>query len=216
MQDSFCVSDEEMAVITAHKGDSECQIQIEAHICPECGQHIVYAWVPECVRVYPPAQEWVDFSSYVPSVLFRDFEEARSVIDVSPKASAMLGRRCLQRLIREHIGIADKNLDKEIASVLASNRLPSYLADDLDAVRNVGNFAAHPMKSQETGEIMDVEPGEAVWTLKVLEGLFDFYFVAPRKAERRREELNCKLKDAGHPTMKTAPVIVLPQRRANV
>lgn len=128
----------------------------------------------------------------------------------------MLGRRCLQRLIREHIGIADKNLEREIASVLASNRLPSYLADDLDAVRIVGNFAAHPTKSEQTGETMEVEPGEAAWTLKVLEGLFDFCFVAPSKAEQRREELNSKLKDAGRQTMKTAHVIVLPQRKANV
>jgi len=158
-----------MAVIIAHHGDSECNIQVEAHVCPECGQHIVYAAVPEWVRVYPPDREWVDFSNHVPPAFLRDFEAARKVIDSSPEASATLGRRCLQRLIREHIGITDKNLDKEIVSVLASNQLPSYLAGDIDAIRNIGNFAARPTKSEETGEIMEVGPGEAAWTLKVLE-----------------------------------------------
>ena len=49
----------------------------------------------------------------------------------------------------------------------------------LDAVRNIGNFAAHPIKSLGSGEIMDVEPGEAEWSLDVLKELFGFYFVRP-------------------------------------
>jgi hypothetical protein len=194
----FAPRDEEPTVIIAHDGNgSEREIELNGHICPECGQYIIYASVPEWMRVYPPLQGWLDFSSYVPPALFRDFDEARKVIDISPKASAMLSRRCLQRLIREAIGIEDKTLDREIDTVLVSKSLPSYLTNDLDAVRIVGNFAAHPTKSEKTGEIMDVEPGEADWTLRVLEGLFDFLFVAPVKAAQRREELNHKLKEAG-------------------
>jgi hypothetical protein len=49
----------------------------------------------------------------------------------------------------------------------------------MDAIRLIGSFAAHPMESQRTGEIMDVEPGEADWTIRTLDGLFDFCFVAP-------------------------------------
>jgi hypothetical protein len=33
----------------------------------------------------------------------------------------------------------------------------------LDAIRTIGNFAAHPIKSTSSGEIVDVEPGEAEW-----------------------------------------------------
>ncbi len=40
----------------------------------------------------------------------------------------------------------------------------------IDAVRVIGNFAAHPIKSKSTGEIVDVEPGEAEWNLNTLEG----------------------------------------------
>jgi hypothetical protein len=102
----------------------------------------VYANVPDWVRVYPPGPESVDFSSYVPPDLLGDFEEARKIIDTSPKASAMLSRRCLQRIIREQIGIAGQNLDREIQSVLPSNRLPSYLADDLNAVSSDGTVTS--------------------------------------------------------------------------
>jgi hypothetical protein len=94
-------------------------------------------------------------------------------------------------------------LDNEIQQVLDSKQLPSHLADSIDAVRAVGNFAAHPIKSQSTSSIIEVEPGEAGWLLDVLEGLFDFYFVHPAKIAAKRQALNNKLKEAGKPLLKT-------------
>jgi hypothetical protein len=76
------------------------------------------------------------------------------------------------------------------------------LADDLDALRTVGNFAAHPMKSTNTGEVVDVEPGEAEWMLDLLDDVFDQYFVGPAKRARNREQLNQKLHDAGKDPLK--------------
>lgn len=58
------------------------------------------------------------------------------------------------------------------------------------------------MKSTNTGEVVDVEPGEAEWILDVLEGLFDLYFIQPAELERKREQLNKKLEDAGKPPLK--------------
>ena len=80
--------------------------------------------------------------------------------------------------------------------------LPSSLADNVDAVRQVGNFAAHPIKSTSSGEIVEVEENEAEWLLDVLEGLFDFYYVAPARAASKRDALNQKLADAGKPQLK--------------
>ncbi|HEY4482099.1 MAG TPA: hypothetical protein VI489_04535, partial [Candidatus Brocadiaceae bacterium] len=65
-----------------------------------------------------------------------------------------------------------------------------------DAVRKIGNYTAHPIKSERTGEIVDVEPGEADWNLDVLEALFNYYFVQPATIKRKREFLNLKLKEA--------------------
>jgi hypothetical protein len=76
------------------------------------------------------------------------------------------------------------------------------LAGSIDAVRNIGNFAAHPMKSEHTGEILDVEPGEAEWNLEVLESLFDFYFVQPSVLKAKRAALDAKLSEARKPPMK--------------
>jgi len=98
--------------------------------------------------------------------------------------------------------VKHSDLAKEIQEVLDSGKLPSHLAESIDAVRNLGNFAAHPLKSQHTGEIIDVNPGEAEWNLDVLESLFDFYFVQPAVLKAKRDALNAKLKEAGKPPMK--------------
>lgn len=129
-----------------------------------------------------------------------DFEEAASVLPLSPKASAALSRRCLQAVLAEKADAPPKNLSKQIEAALPT--LPSHLAEDLDAVRLIGNFAAHPQKETQTGMILDVEPNEAEWTLEVLEGLFDFFYVQPARSASRRQKLNEKLQKAGKLPMK--------------
>jgi hypothetical protein len=143
----------------------------------------------------PPSPE-------VPKNLSDDYVEACLVLPDSPKASAALSRRCLQHLLRDTVRVKHGNLCNEIQEVLDSGKLPSQLAESIDAIRNIGNFAAHPMKSQSTGEVLPVEPGEADWNLDVLEGLFDFYFVQPALLKKKKEELNKKLAAANKPPMR--------------
>jgi len=138
----------------------------------------------------------------VPAMLADDYKEACRVLPHSPKASAALSRRCLQNLLRETAKVKPGNLADEIQEVIDKGGLPSHLIQVIDAVRQIGNFAAHPMKSKSTGEILPVEPQEAEWNLDVLEALFDFYYVQPGIIARKRAELNAKLKEAGKPPMK--------------
>lgn len=138
----------------------------------------------------------------VPEEYAADYREAALVLSDSPKASAALSRRCLQHLIREGVGIKKPDLSKEIDELIASGSLPSHLAEAVDAIRNIGNFAAHPIKTTATGEILRVEPGEAEWTLDVLDGLFDFYFVQPAILKAKRDALNVKLASANKPPVK--------------
>ena len=85
---------------------------------------------------------------------------------------------------------------------MALKALPSRIAENLDAVRQIGNFAAHPIKFQSTGEIADVEPEEANWNLDVLEQLFDHYYVQPAIAKAKRDKLNAKLQKLGKKPLK--------------
>lgn len=138
----------------------------------------------------------------VPEKYAEDYKEACLVLADSPKASAALSRRCLQNLLREVAGVKPLNLVNEIQEVIGSGKLPSHLSESIDSIRNIGNFAAHPNKSEKAGEIIDVEFGEAEWSLEVLEDLFDHYFVQPAKLKARRKALNEKLKQANKPQMK--------------
>lgn len=138
----------------------------------------------------------------VPKEFASDYTEACLVLADSPKASAALSRRCLQHVIREKLKIKRKDLFQEIQEVIDGGLLPTDLLDSVDSIRNVGNFAAHPIKSQSSGEIVEVEPHEAEWNLDVLEMLFDYLFVRPAAIQRKRDALNNKLNDAGKNPMK--------------
>ena len=174
-------------------------------LCPECDKAIIwirYGDDDKCILVNPRAISRSPVPKEVPGEFVEDYIEACLTFADSPKASAALSRRCLQNLILEKAGIKKGDLSDEIQQVIDSGKLPSQLSDAIDAVRNIGNFAAHPIKSRRSGEIVDVEPGEAKWNLDTLEGLFDFYFVAPEKLRQKRDALNKKLQDVGKPPMK--------------
>jgi len=175
--------------------------------CPSCERLIIqlgkylYGATYEYKIIRPKSISRTPLSEEIPLEFAEDYKEACLVFSDSPKASAALSRRCLQNLLREKASTKNKDLFDQIQEVLDSNSLPSYLAKGLDAVRNIGNFATHPIKSKTTGEIVEVEPGEAEWNLDVLEGLFDFYFVQEKKLQEKRDKLNQKLTDVGKPPM---------------
>jgi hypothetical protein len=138
----------------------------------------------------------------VPRKFATDYSEACNVLDDSAKASAALSRRCLQNIIHDQLVIKKRDLNLEIQEVIDNKIFPSDILESIDAIRNIGNFAAHPIKSSSSGEIVEVEPNEADWNLDVLEMMFDYLFVRPALIQKKRDALNAKLKDAGKPDMK--------------
>lgn len=131
-----------------------------------------------------------------------DYNEACFVLPISTKASAALSRRCLQNLLLTKANVKKGDLSHQIDEVISNGGLPSHLSDSIDAIRNIGNFAGHPLKSTSSGEIVSVEIGEAEWVLDVLESLFDFYYIQPNKIAEKRKLLNAKLAELGKPLMK--------------
>jgi hypothetical protein len=188
-------------------------------LCPACQQYVFYldngtaafgigqqnvrlSIVTRSLLVWPRGVSRAPVPPEVPPEIAEDYKEACLVLSDSPKASAALSRRCLQNLLRLAAGVKPGDLSKEIDQVLSSGRLPTEIAENIDAIRNIGNFAAHPNKSTATGEVVPVEPDEAEWTLDVLESLFDFYFVQPARAKAKRDALNKKLQEANKPPLK--------------
>jgi hypothetical protein len=175
--------------------------------CPSCHKAIlllqkrIIDFAPVESLIYPKSSLRQCAPVVVPEDLREDFDEAVITLEGSPKASAALSRRCLQGLLR-YQGYTQHDLAKAIEALLASNTLPASLARNVDAVRNIGNFAAHPTKDKNSGAIVPVEPHEAEWNLDVLEGLFDYYYVQPSLDDKRIAALNEKLAAAGKAPIK--------------
>lgn len=164
--------------------------------CTNCGEIIIFL---DDAMIYPSGTKRPPCPEEVPENIKEDYKEACLVEPHSKKAAAALARRCLQHILHDQ-GIKKNNLNEEIDEAITM--LPTYLSEDIDAIRHIGNFAAHPIKFKNTSEIVEVEDGEAEWVLDVIEQLFDFYYVMPKKKEEKRTALNEKLQNAGKPELK--------------
>ncbi|MEG8023609.1 DUF4145 domain-containing protein [Sphingomonas aurantiaca] len=182
------------------------------HTCPNCkGATVELTFyngptVYSVLRSYPRTGPFPPPPPDVPKSISLDYSEANEVLPISPKASAALARRCLQGILSSH-SYTGRDLMKQIESALseadAAKALPSSLRENIDAIRNFGNFSAHPITDQTTLQVVEVEEGEAEWCLQLLLDLFDHYYVAPAKAAKQRANLAAKLVAAGKPPMKS-------------
>lgn len=184
-----------------------CRIEV----CPKCIKETFSIHkttgdgILESFKAYPPFSDRGPAPEEVPKNIKNVYEEACNCLDISAKASAALSRRCLQHILNKQ-GYKKTDLAKQIDAVLgetdSKKSLPSSLYDQIDAIRNFGNFSAHPIDDKTTLQIIDVEEGEAEWCLEIIEGLFDHYYVKPAIAKAKIKNLNDKLESAGKPPKK--------------
>ncbi len=182
-------------------------------LCPKCHRGIVgHAVYLDDIHdfidreiVYPVASRQIEVDLAVPEHLAAEFVEASNVLPISPKASAALSLRILQAILKEQ-GYTNRDLAKQVDAVLgetdAHRVLPFYVRDKIDAIRNFGDFSAHPITDLTTLQIIDVEPEEAEWCLDIVSALFEHYYIRPADDKRKLNELNQKLASAGKPPAK--------------
>ncbi len=124
---------------------------------------------------------------YIPKAIRDDYLEACLILDLSPKASAALARRCLQGMIRNF-----HNLTKAQMGMLNNeiNHLETILNprdfEALHHVREIGNIGAHMEKDVDL--IIEITPEEAKVMIGLLETLFeDWYIDRHKRAERLKK-----------------------------
>jgi len=129
---------------------------------------------------YATARKLHEFIPHQYAELFRESEE---VNNISPRASATLSRYLLQMLLHEELHIHKRNLEEELKELEGMNNVPSKLVSMLQIMRKIANFGAHPKKSTNSNEIVEVEEGESAIMLDLLEEVFDYIFVKPKQQE---------------------------------
>lgn len=125
------------------------------------------------------------FPSYVPKVILDDYREACLIVNLSPKASATLSRRCLQGMIRDFWKISKGRLVDEIKELEEKVEVQTWQA--IDSVRAVGNIGAHMEK--DINQIIDVDPNEAELLIELIETLIQDWYIAKYEREDRLKKI---------------------------
>ena len=146
-----------------------------------------------------PAPRHVDL--LVPDALRRDYIEAAMALENSPRLSAVFARKILADLLETYGGVKRSQKLSLMIAEFKKGAHPSRIIDNLDHLREIGDFVAHTQKD-EFGNIVDVEPAEAEWTLIVLDTLLDYFIVGPEKDKQRRAKFDEKIKQAQRKPLK--------------
>ena len=188
-----------MAVFDKGSKDGLLGFRMYVFTCPipECREYDISAYLTK-VRYHPNLEEIGEplirwqlkpqssakvFPDYVPAPIVADYNEACLIRDLSPKASAIISRRCLQGIIRDFWGIIKDTLFSEINELKA--KVDSSTWGAIDAVRSIGNIGAH--MEQDINLIVEVEPHEAQLLIGLIEILIKDWYVARHD---REEHLN--------------------------
>jgi len=132
--------------------------------------------------------------------IMQDFNEAAMILEVSPRASAALSRKCLKKLLQKKAPLLNPEklkLQDLLSYMTESAALSTELITLLHYVIEMNNFNVNPMKNEYPALITDVTKEEAKLNLDVLLGLFDIYYVNPAKNSAIKERLEEKLKSYG-------------------
>lgn len=78
----------------------------------------------------------------LPSEIIEDYNEAASVLTMSPRSAAAMLRLCIQKLCK-HLGESGDNINNDIKN-LVTKGLPRQVQKALDTVRVIGNESVHP------------------------------------------------------------------------
>ena len=155
--------------------------------------------------VYPFCIQRIRMPDAVPEHISEDYQEACSILDRSPKASAAMARRVLQSVLREQ-GYKSGKLNDQIKTVLGErntgNTLPEVLKGRIDVVRNVGNMSAHPFTARDGSEIIDVSKSDADLCLDIVGEVISHYYSDHSDVEQKIANIDEKLDRGGKELIK--------------
>ncbi len=160
--------------------------------CYNCKK--ISVWVHERL-IFPQQKIGVNPNTDLPENIIGDFEEARDILNQSPRGAAALLRLCIQKLCA-HLGEKGKNIDEDIAS-LVSKGLNPLVQKSLDVVRVIGNEAVYPgaidlKDDRDTAlkllQILNVIADQMITHPKTIQQMYDQLPESKKKAIEERNE----------------------------
>ena len=166
------------------------ELIIYYYFCPYCKQtaveiESVWKTIGNKHWFLFPDGNYINYPDYIPQAIRNDYEEAWKIINLSPKASATLARRCLQGIIRDFWGIKGKSLYDEINAI--EDKVEKEIWEAIDGIRNIGNIGAHMEK--DVNLIIDIEPDEAESLLRFIELLIQETYINKMKRKEKIDEV---------------------------
>lgn len=140
LKDYFSKASDGIVFLDKFERDSTSPVaNIHYSRCYTCEQLTI--WYGDKI-LFPPSRYKLEPSEDLPPDIKLDFNEARSILNLSPRGAAAILRLTIQKLCKV-LGKPGKNIDDDIAS-LVKDGLDVRVQKALDIVRVVGNEAVHP------------------------------------------------------------------------
>lgn len=108
--------------------------------CQRCGDYTI--WVGEKM-VFPGGTPAPQPNEDMPEDVKKDYEEARQVVNESPRSAAALLRLAMEKLTSDLTGNEDQSLYQNIGDLVDEGRIDERIQQALDSVRVTGNDMVH-------------------------------------------------------------------------
>lgn len=121
--------------------------------CKEFSFWIIGKHYSEGIMLYPKNSSASPPHPDMPEEIKMDYNEAKDVVDISPRAASALLRLIIQKLCID-LGAKGENINEDI-KYLVREGLPPRIQQALDTVRVTGNEAVHPgvMQPEDIAEV---------------------------------------------------------------
>lgn len=126
-------------------------------------------------RVHDPA--------IVPEKIIRDYTEATAVAELSPRATMILARRCLESIVYDFYGGKGNTLHAALQSI--KGQLQNTLFDALMALKGLGNIGAHP--GDDVTLDIELDPSDAQQAVTMIEVMLELTYL---ERERQNQALH--------------------------
>ena len=117
-------------------------------VCSHCNNYSL--WHVKQM-IYPDTAGAPIANNDLPDELKVDYNEARTILNKSPRGATALLRLCIQKLCK-HLGESGNDINKDIGN-LVKKGLPVKVQQSLDIVRVIGNDAVHPGQMDLTDDV---------------------------------------------------------------